>query len=265
MTDPGTNSVDPQGNPSTPPTETPRNPDLVPQAPPSVTHNAERTYSNPDPTPLWKIILEAGAIAVGIIVAWIYYGQLDQMIKSNRIAKDAYQSGQRAYIVYEDMIHTMDVVTNPRGKDTIVFSIATKWQNTGNTPAVGAISVVAANEQEEEITEQEFVGSVPEVIVRQPVSAIGPKIPFTSVFMHLPESFADSVEKPRYIWGWVLYRDIFPDTKPHVTEFCYRVTKIEKIDIINYSFEKIRPCTHHNCIDEFCDDYANLAALTPNN
>src|SRR5271157_2164833 len=129
MINPETNSVDPQNNASTPPEESPPDPNLVSQVPPPVTPKTERTYTNPDPTPLWKIILEFGAIAVGIIVAWIYYGQLNQMIESNRIAKDAYQSGQRAFIVYEDMDHTMDVVTNPMGKDTIIFSIAAKWQN----------------------------------------------------------------------------------------------------------------------------------------
>jgi hypothetical protein len=44
--------------------------------PPPVHHKTERSYSNPDPTPLWKIMLEVGAVAVGIIVAGIYYGQL---------------------------------------------------------------------------------------------------------------------------------------------------------------------------------------------
>jgi hypothetical protein len=212
-------------------------------------------------TPLWEKL--AVLVAIGLLIANIF--QVRVVKKGNDIAKNAYQSGQRAFIVYEDMIHTMDVITNPMGKDKIVFSIAAKWQNAGNTPAVGAISVIAASEQEEEITEQEFLGSIPEVLAKQPVSAIGPKIPFTSEAIHAEESFADSVDKPRYIWGWVLYRDIFPKTKPHITEFCYRVTTIEKIDIINYSFAKSRACTHHNCIDDFCDDYANLAALSPNN
>jgi hypothetical protein len=72
-------SVDPKSKPDTPATETQSNPDLIPEIPPSVEHKTERTHSNPDPTPLWKIVLEVGAVAVGIVVACIYYGQLDVM------------------------------------------------------------------------------------------------------------------------------------------------------------------------------------------
>ncbi len=187
MVDPDTNSVDPQSNTGTEPEESPPNPNLVSQLSPSITPKTERTYTNPDPTPLWKIILEFGAVAVGIVVACIYARQLNQMIESNRIAKDAYQSGQRAFIVYEDMTHIMDVVTNPMGEDKIVFTIEAKWQNAGNTPAVRAVSVIAANEQDEEITEQEFIRAIPEVLTRQPVAAIGPKIPFTSGPLHADE------------------------------------------------------------------------------
>jgi hypothetical protein len=59
-------SANPQGQP-------PRQPPVVP---PNIEKKHETTYSNPDPTPLWKIWLEIGAVAVGIIVASIYYGQL---------------------------------------------------------------------------------------------------------------------------------------------------------------------------------------------
>lgn len=239
-------------------TNSPAQSRLVPNSIPGLP-DSDKANESKRRTPFWEKL--AVLVAIGLLIVNIF--QVRAVKKGNDIAKNAYQSGQRAFIVYEDMTHTMDVITNPMGKDTIVFSIAAKWQNAGNTPAVRAISVIAASEQEQEITEEEFLGSIPEVLVRVPVAAIGPKIPITSGPLHADESFADSVEKPRYIWGWVLYRDIFPETEPHVTEFCYSVTKIEKIDIMNYSFEKSRACTHHNCIDEFCDDYANLAALSP--
>jgi hypothetical protein len=79
MENQNTDRVDPKRNAGKPPAEPPHNPDLVPQVPPPVAHKTERTYSSPDPTPLWKIVLEIGAVAVGIVVAWIYYGQLDVM------------------------------------------------------------------------------------------------------------------------------------------------------------------------------------------
>jgi hypothetical protein len=79
MENPNTDSEDPKNNPSTPARESPRNPDLIPQVPPPVEKKSETTYCKPDQAPLWKIVLEVFAVIVGIIVAWIYYGQLSVM------------------------------------------------------------------------------------------------------------------------------------------------------------------------------------------
>lgn len=76
MDNPNANSVDPKNNSSTPATESPRNPDLIPQIPPPVKGNQETTHCKPDQTPLWKMILETGAVFVGLYVAGIYHGQL---------------------------------------------------------------------------------------------------------------------------------------------------------------------------------------------
>lgn len=46
---------------------------------PAEKHEAERYYGRPDPTPHWKIALEVGAIALGCVLAWIYWGQLNAM------------------------------------------------------------------------------------------------------------------------------------------------------------------------------------------
>jgi hypothetical protein len=68
--------VNPKGNADRPAAESRRNSDLIPEVPPSVEHRSQTTHCKPDQTPLWKIILESGAVAVGIVVAGIYYGQL---------------------------------------------------------------------------------------------------------------------------------------------------------------------------------------------
>jgi hypothetical protein len=195
--------------------------------------NENSSNRGKDGTPLWEKL--AVLIAIGLLIANIF--QVRAVKKGNDIAKNAYQSGQRAFIVYEDMTHTMDVITNPMGKDTIVFDIAAKWQNAGNTPAVRAISLIAASEQEEEITEREFLGSIPEVLVKQPVAAVGPKIPFTSGPMHADEAFADSVEKPRYIWGWVIYRDI-------LSRLSWKWRRRSSVKIAERTYEKRAQALH---------------------
>lgn len=52
---------------------------MAPQVEPPQKHKAERHYTSPDPTPLWKILLEVGAIAIGFLLAYIYGSQLTVM------------------------------------------------------------------------------------------------------------------------------------------------------------------------------------------
>jgi hypothetical protein len=79
MADPNTDSVAPQSNPAEEQNTTKQKVDVVPQVPPTAEHQKNAHYCKPDQTPLWKIILETGAVAVGILVAIIYYGQLRVM------------------------------------------------------------------------------------------------------------------------------------------------------------------------------------------
>jgi len=68
----------------------------------------------------------------------------------------------------------------------------------------------------------------------------------------------------------MVYRDIFPNSRIHVTEFCWKVIEI-KWKMSEKGQREGKPhftgsaCSHHNCVDEFCGDYAVLTALSPKN
>jgi hypothetical protein len=79
MENPSTDSVNPNADPQAKTTKTVTDTNLIAEIPPPVAHKDERSYSHPDPTPLWKIVLEVGAVSLAIVVAWIYYGQLEVM------------------------------------------------------------------------------------------------------------------------------------------------------------------------------------------
>jgi hypothetical protein len=76
MENPRVDSVDPEHDPNRPPKETPNSPDLIAQMPRSVHGNQKTALCKPDQTPLWKMILETGAVFVGLYVAGIYHDQL---------------------------------------------------------------------------------------------------------------------------------------------------------------------------------------------
>lgn len=62
-----------------------------------------------------------------------------------------------------------------------------------------------------------------------------------------------------YFWGWAAYRDVFQESKPHLTDFCQELTAIDG-DIT--TAENVRfvftMCESHNCADETCEDYAEV-------
>lgn len=187
---------------------------------------------------------------------------------ANDIAEKSYQFGQRAYVTYHGVKTVTHVVTNPRGKESVAIDITYQWENAGNTPAIGVQAFIAAHPQDDEPSEEEFVGVAlanPIASAHRPdrMASIGPKITVDSVTLHAPEDFAtDHPEVPRLFWGWILYRDIFPGTKVHLTEFCLKANDISRDDDLQYQFHGAT-CDHHNCIDDFCLDYSSIIGLAP--
>ncbi len=95
------------------------------------------------------------------------------------------------------------------------------------------------------------------------IASIGPKQPWETEPTHQPESFAtEDLQYSRYIWGWLLYRDAFPNTKVHLTEFCLKTTNIIPKDG-DYDFSATVCGSPHNCVDEFCDDYSAMVTMLP--
>ncbi len=78
--------------------EPPRDSPLVPNATPPPQGKEETCYCRPDQTPLWKTVLETAAVFLGIVVAFIYGGQLIQMIESNKLTREALIANSRAWI-----------------------------------------------------------------------------------------------------------------------------------------------------------------------
>jgi hypothetical protein len=115
------------------------------------------------------------------------------------------------------------------------------------------------------------------------VEALGPKDQKTSMPISMPESYFG--EKPIislkqqkglppeqhkiiklkqgfFIWGWVVYTDVFPGTKLHITEFCQKLRGLTFFQDGTLTFEW-DTCRHHNCVDDYCEDYQVSANMMP--
>jgi hypothetical protein len=144
------------------------------------------------------------------------------------------------------------------------------WMNGGTTPGVHALQWVWRGDHEP--SEDDFKGtSIPKPA---PTFSIGPRAPAYSLNVSFELGDIVDLETGRikrehrsYVWGWMVYRDVFPFTKPHITEVCQLVDTVGKVDTGNvgnpptYNTSFIY-CAQHNCTDEECSDYNEMMEFT---
>ncbi len=224
------------------------------------------------------------AIAVSSIVYTKYAKrQWKAMNDSNIINREALESVQRAFMTCGDINQNRNSTHNGDGSYSSVWTFWMPCVNTGTTPANVIAQAFATDYISDEPTDEQFKSAE---IGRQ-TAAVGPrssrnvgnfKDPETSLFgKQLPYDLRSMVgktteqvdlsAKSRFFWGWIAYRDVFPWTGLHITEFCEQAVQANVVshDVGSqpgFSF-LYASCRQHNCADEYCEDYQaiiNLAA-----
>jgi hypothetical protein len=238
---------------------------IIPNTEPTPT-NKKGTDRRKESTPLWKKLIEVGALLVAIGLLIVNICQL-------RANREALYTVQRAFIIQTKPTTELaryDVINGVRQKEPKkMIEFTHHWENVGNTPAIGLVTAIGKVVQADEITEQEFMmfSHIDQTTAK---AALGPRATLDSGTLSDDITFlTDDPESPRFIWGWIVYRDMFPNTKTHVTEFCWKITEITwKLDA-NGKHTEDKPdltasaCAGHNCVDEFCEDYSSIAKLSP--
>jgi hypothetical protein len=160
---------------------------------------------------------------------------------------------------------------NPQG-DAVAQRIVLNWLNTGNTPARNAVSRVSAQAWRSELPKgfdfPDTGKSEKMTLVLGPKETIG--IPIDITIQDLRDTWHG--ESRLYLWGWIVYNDIFPDSEHHLTQFCAEMQQltIVKSNATRVSVDDIgkpniplqwstRPCPEHNCYDKDCKDYETRA------
>jgi hypothetical protein len=187
---------------------------------------------------------------------------------SATITRESLESVQRAFVVFDEM--RANSVTGGR------WTFYPLIRNLGATTAIDSIHYFNAAKLLHEPNEAEFVGPFKgKKCARVP---IGPKAsPQLGFMRELDETliFKDEVlpngraikrfdvQNGRvYVWGWSAYRDVFPNTPIHVTEFCqfYVNARTVRGEDGRPSVELISAdCNNgHNCTDEGCKDYKEI-------
>jgi hypothetical protein len=213
------------------------------------------------------------AALASVIYAVVAVFQLVALDESNRFNREALVSVQRAFITFLEG-------SGERGFDheQPVWSFTIRVENSGTTPAINVVSFAGADDFASEPTGETFYGTSKTVARNGMV--IGPRVQKIIAIIDKPDEFvigerfdprAPVVARPfpghkaPFLWAWVVYRDVFPGTEPHLTESCTRIvnTQVTRVSPPEQpSFRSnITNCDHHNCADRNCDDYDKVVAL----
>lgn len=173
--------------------------------------------------------------------------------KLAEITQEALVSVQRAFVIAKTTAPTS--IPDADGKRVVAWEFRIQWENSGNTPTRTVLQYVNVQWRANELPKNFNFSDLGEP--RSTQSVIGPKTTVTSGAMIVPTEVIVAAQHGTmhlYFWGWATYRDIFPNTPTHRTEFCYKLTQVDGNPVTS----KVRfVSTHcregHNCIDEECD------------
>ena len=217
-------------------------------------------YTQPrDPIVNWWLLVTT------IMIAIIYGLQLRAMLESNKISRDSLVSVQRAFMAFKQV--NVDRFKQLGG--VMTWQINATWENVGSTAATGLIQHTDAAQDIAAPEGDVFNGGSNQC---QIVTYAGPKMPLSTSPVIKPDSFIPMLSNPKdvatwtghhYVWGWVSYRDIFPGTKRHVSEFCKELIRVRTPPTpdSDTAVARFSDCPRHNCADEDCDDYKAITEI----
>jgi hypothetical protein len=210
-----------------------------------------------------------GAFVAAGIYAGIASRQLTQIRTSNEIARQSLQSVQRAFFSTDTVTIDLFPERFPIRSDTItVASFEQSLVNAGTTPANNVVHKMYAQLLAGEPNEITFIGDA----FKGSRTYVSPKahIILGPVIVPYNETGFDRDQTPDgpgfYIWGFLLYSDVFPGTARHLTEYCTRVIPVGRVTRtkgeLRQEFSR-SDCKEHVCADEWCEDYAEILKANP--
>jgi hypothetical protein len=198
-------------------------------------------------------VIQSIGVGIGTLVALIYAGQLCQMIESNRINNQSLVAVQRAFIGLPTISERRKIIDgNTKRVAGIQFKLA--WTNSGNTqtknlticPSREDVSAGYTNDLPDKCGKPFQAVAAPKDTVLSPTEVLLPA---------LLDNLRDGKTKVT-IWGWVKYRDVFPNTVEHITRYCTELAGVLGYDNPdpNAPFEfQVSGCSNtYSCSDEEC-------------
>ncbi len=172
---------------------------------------------------LWAYIMAAAAvfgIALSAVGVWLVKTTFDETRKANEIAADTAKRQLRAYIHPERVVPLQhrDPITQ-----SIWWSFYVVWKNSGITPATNA-EMITWSEIVDGVLADDF--KFDKIADDRALLSFGPNSSMDSARVTISDEEVRQIaarDKTLYLWGWVKYQDIFPESPERCAKFCYRL------------------------------------------
>jgi hypothetical protein len=188
-----------------------------------------RTYTTPQDTYAQWIMAALSFFATGISVwaVWLVRDTLEENRRATLAAEDAVALSRnigiaqtRAFVFCERF--ERQFLARKEDETILHWSFIPAWRNAGNTPTKGAISCVNSMVSSRKLPDDfDFSDYGPSERIM-----IGPGAIMHANSVKIPLETMQSIysgSAHAYIWGWIEYRDIYPETPLHRAEFCVEV------------------------------------------
>ena len=206
--------------------------------------------AKPDPfdVAVWGLL-------VAFAVAVVYFFQLRAMQESNKINRESLESVQRAFVVFSPNAEVGTTVDQNR--KVIAWQAHVPLKNTGSTGTKRLRDNISLYTSKTPMPEGFTFPDTSDVIA----GVLGPKDETQLRTKNIPIGDVILTQQALahiYVYGWAAYRDVFPQSTPHLTMFCYELfpnTIPGDPTSIDYKLAgSFSTCKEHNCQDEECRD-----------
>lgn len=174
----------------------------------------------------WLSIFGTGFLFLALILNWLAVKcaqvSAEQARAAVKVAERSSQIGMRAYISLKNV--ECQWTADKKTEKILSWDFIPVWNNSGQTPTVSAVSMINFAFVDGDV-------DVPALLEYADQGVPGRSFNPPAAIMH-GDSIKIEIEQAirmragasrAFVWGWIDYNDVFPDTERHRTEFCFEI------------------------------------------
>jgi hypothetical protein len=181
---------------------------------------------SPDYEPIYSpsVLVQIGLLIVGFFYTLYARRQWSAIKEQSKLFQETLVANKRAFISADSFgqYWEQDILA-----ERFNWRFRPSWRNAGQTPTKNATMYVSCEVRNAPLPPGYRFEFPKDEVATAFVSAegglFGSVAPRISAFT--PQEIRDAAENRKfiYLWGWMRYNDVFPNTPQHITHFCWQI------------------------------------------